>query len=254
MKMMTKSQHSPFFSAIRWIALFAFLVVVLASAKSARAGYLPVPNYSFELPDIGTNFPYAAPVLEDWQETPQPYWYDPSEFDGSPWDDLVGTFYNVANYTNSTATNSSYIDNCNGAQAVFLFALPEVGIFQSLDATYKPGKSYTMTVGLIGGGGGMTNGSTIDLYLYYVDDSGGTNIIGDTTVTNTIGNFPDETHFVDFSVSISNVQSTNAWAGKPIGLEIVATPSFGDPERVGWLLGCRQCSRAGRALCPELLL
>ena len=92
-----------------------------------------VPNYSFELPSIGTNSPYAAPVFDSWEESPQPYWYNPAEFGGSPWADLMGTFYNLPNFTNSQGTNSSYIYNCDGVQGAFLFVLPEVAIFQDYD-------------------------------------------------------------------------------------------------------------------------
>jgi hypothetical protein len=129
------------------------LAAMLALAGASRAGVLYVPNYDFASPDIGTNSPYAAPVLEDWQESAQPSWYDPAYFGGSPWSDLVGTFYNLPNFTNSTATNSSYIDNCDGVQAAFMFALPQVAIFQDLGATFDIGKTYTLTAGLIGGGG-----------------------------------------------------------------------------------------------------
>ena len=150
------------------------LAAMLALAGASRAGVLYVPNYDFASPDIGTNSPYAAPVLEDWQESAQPSWYDPAYFGGSPWSDLVGTFYNLPNFTNSTATNSSYIDNCDGVQAAFMFALPQVAIFQDLGATFDIGKTYTLTAGLIGGGGDMAAGSTFQLSLYYLD---GTNMV-----------------------------------------------------------------------------
>src|SRR5580658_163689 len=216
--------------------LMAFLfglAAMLALAGGVHAGNVYVPNYSFESPDIGTNSPYAAPVLDSWQESPQPSWYEQADFGGSPWEDLVGTFYNLPNFTNSMGTNSTYIDNCDGVTAAFMFALPQVAIYQDLNATFNVGKSYTLTVGLIGGGGDMTNGSTIQLSLYYLDGSSNMNIVAETTVTNTTANFPSETHFVDFEVQVPGVEATNAWAGQNIGIQLLATPNFDDPDSWG---------------------
>lgn len=209
----------------------AAVAVLAFFAGKLQAGNIYVPNYSFESPDIGTNSPYAAPVFEDWEFAPQPAYYDPTNF-GGPWEDLGGTFYNLPNFTNSQGTNNTYIFNCDGVQAAFLFALPDSGITQVLDATYEAGSSYTMTVGLIGGGGGMTNGSTFALNLYYLD---GTNmvIVGSSAVTNTLGNFPTEDEFVDFQVQVPEVQATNACVGQNIGIQLLATPDPYNPEAWG---------------------
>ena len=215
-----------------WAAVLG-LAALLTLAGGLRAGTLYVPNFSFESPDIGTNSPYAAPVFDDWQESPQPIWYNPADFGGSPWADLFGTFYNLPDFTNSMGTNDTYIDNCDGVQAAFLFALPEVAIFQDLDATYNVGYSYTLTVGLIGGGGGMTNGSTFELSLYYLDASNNMVTVAETTITNTESNFPTDTHLVDFQVQVPAVQATNAWAGQNIGIQLLATPDFNNPGSWG---------------------
>jgi hypothetical protein len=192
-----------------------------------------VPNYSFELPDIGTNSPYAAPVFDSWEESPQPDWYNPTNFGGSPWSDLFGTFYNLPDFTNAMATNSSYIYNCDGVQAAFLFAIPQVAIFQDINATFNVGKGYTLTVGMIGGGGGMADGSTFQLSLYYLDGSSNMDTVAMTTVTNTPANFPTDTHFVDFQAQVPGVNTTNPWAGQNIGIQLLATPDFDDPDQWG---------------------
>ncbi|MGP8240125.1 MAG: hypothetical protein ACLQVW_32580 [Limisphaerales bacterium] len=194
---------------------------------------ISVPNYSFESPDIGTNSPYAAPVLDSWEQSPQPYWYVPANFGGSPWAYLVGTFYNLPNFTNATATNTTYIDNCDGIQAAFLFSVPQVAIFQDINATFNAGKAYTLTVGLIGGGGNMADGSTFQLSLYYRDASSNMVTVAATTVTNTAANFPTDTHLVDFQVQVPGVKVTDAWAGKSIGMQLLATPDSYDPEQWG---------------------
>jgi hypothetical protein len=208
------------------------LAVVLTFARTLHAGNVYVPNSSFELPNIGTNSPYAAPVFQSWQESPQPDWYMPADFDGSPWSQLAGTFYNLPNFTNSMATNNTYIDNCDGAQAAFLFGLPQVAVSQELSATYEVGSTYTMTVALIGGGGGMVEGSTFQLSLYYLDASNNMDVVAMTAVTNTAANFPSETHFVDFQVQVPEVKTNDLWAGQNIGIQLMATPDFSDPS--GW--------------------
>jgi hypothetical protein len=202
------------------------LAVLLAGAGALRAGNLYVPNYDFASPDIGTNAPYAAPVLASWEESSQPFWYDPTEFDDTPWTDLAGTFYNVA-------FPGEYIDNCDGVQAAFLFAIPQAAIYQDLSATFNVGKAYTLTVGLIGGGGGMAEGSTLQLSLYYRDASNNMITVAATTVTNTADNFPTNTHLVDFQAQVPGVAASDAWAGRNIGIQLLATPDFGDPAQWG---------------------
>jgi hypothetical protein len=209
-----------------WLAAALGLAVLLAGPGALRAGNLYVPNYSFESPDIGTNSPYAAPVLDFWEESSQPGWYVPADYGGSPWADLAGTFYNVP-------FPGEFIGNCDGVQAAFLFALPQVAIFQDLAATFNAGKAYTLTVGLVGGGGDMAEGSTLQLSLYYRDASNNMVTVAATTVTNTAENFPTNTHLVDFEVQVPGVNATNAWAGQKIGIQLLATPAFNDPGQWG---------------------
>jgi len=209
-----------------WLAAALGLAVLLAGPGALRAGNLYVPNYSFESPDIGTNSPYAAPVLDFWEESSQPGWYVPADYGGSPWADLAGTFYNVP-------FPGEFIGNCDGVQAAFLFALPQVAIFQDLAATFNAGKAYTLTVGLVGGGGDMAEGSTLQLSLYYRDASNNMVTVAATTVTNTAENFPTNTHLVDFEVQVPGVIATDAWAGRTMGIQLLATPDFNDPGQWG---------------------
>ena len=220
-------------------ALAAGLVFLTAAASRVQAGNIYVPNYSFALPDIGTNSPYAAAVLQSWQQTSQPGWYSPADFDGAPWSDLAGTFYNAPDFTNSTETNTSYIGNCVGDQAAYLQVVPQVGILQVLSATFNVGKTYALTVGLIGGGGGMVEGSTFQLSLYYLDASSNMVTVAASTVTNTTAIFPADTNFVDFQVEVPGVRATDPWAGQNIGILLLATPDFYDPPQWGgyWDVG-----------------
>src|SRR6185295_4398509 len=117
-----------------------------------------IPNASFESPDST----YATNRMDSWEKNPQPFWYDENAF-GGPWDLATGIFSNAPN------VNGQIITNIHGEQAAFLFVLPQTGFFQDYDsidsddatpshnfnATFQPGKAYRLTVGLIGGGGGM---------------------------------------------------------------------------------------------------
>ena len=192
-----------------------------------------VPNYSFESPAVPEISPYAFPDMAAWEKSAQPDWYDPSANDDTPWADLMGTFYNVP-------FPGEFIDNCDGVQGAFLFALPGVAIFQDYDsiddastnashafnAAYTVGKAYTLTVGLIGGGGDMQPGATLQLGLYYRDASSNLVIVAATTITNSTTLFPTNTHLVDFQVQIPDTKATDPWAGKNIGIQLLSTAGF----------------------------
>jgi hypothetical protein len=75
--------------------------------------------------------------------------------------------YYTGIFKNSPTNSSDHIDNCDGDQAIWLFAVPEVALFQdnnsvdwddpapthAFDAKFEIGKSYQLTVGLLGGRG-----------------------------------------------------------------------------------------------------
>ena len=93
------------------------------------------------------------------------------------------------------------------------------------NAKYNVGRSYNLTVGVIGGGGGMSNGATLQLSFYYRDASNNMVTVAAATVTNTAEQFPTNTHFVDFQVHAPTVNPTDAWAGLNIGVNIASTVS-----------------------------
>ena len=210
------------------------LATLALSSAPLCAGTIAVPNASFESPVIPPVTPYAGPDMDDWQKSPQPAWYDPGQ--NGPWDWLMGTFYNVP-------SPSTFINNCDGTQAAFLFAVPEVAIFQDYDsvsgtntnpshafnALYNTNCAYTLTVGIIGGVSGnppLYDGATLRLSLYYRDAASNMVTVAATTVTNTAQLFPSNTHFVDFSVYIAGVRASDAWAGQNIGVQIASTVGF----------------------------
>src|SRR5262249_29870813 len=174
---------------------------------------------------------FAGPAMDGWRKAPQPIWYNDPIF---PWEQLMGQFLNTSN----GALN--HIDNMDGQQAAFLFALPQLAIFQDyntisgtsatpsrqFNAQFEAGKSYTLTVGVLGGGGGMSNGVTFEISLYYRDVASNMVTIAATTTTNSEALFPTNTHFTDFQVRIPFVKATDAWAGKRIGIQLASTVGF----------------------------
>ncbi len=207
-----------------WISLAALLA---CAPLSARGQSIAVPNYSFELPATG----YVSTNVNSWQKVPKPSWYQESS--GFTWDQLIGIFLNTA------PGQSDSIDNLAGNQAAYLFAVPQVGMFQdynsidwqtttpthAFNATYTVGKAYTLTVGINGGGGGMLDGATLALILYYRDAGGNMVTVASTTVVQSAAVFPTHTHMTDFTVTVPTVRATDPWAGKNIGIQLVSTVS-----------------------------
>jgi hypothetical protein len=209
------------------IACIATGVALAACASRTQAETLYVPNGSFETP---TTF-YVSVNVDSWQKVPKPDWYD--ESGGFLWDYNVGLFKN-------TATNSAdHIDNCDGNQGIWLFVVPEVALFQDYDsidwrspvpthafnATFEPGKSYQLTVGVIGAGGGMQQGATLELSLYYRDANSNQVPVAAISITNTPALFSNTTHLVDCQVSVPAVKASDAWAGRHIGIQMLSTVS-----------------------------
>ncbi len=198
------------------------LAFLFAGLGLVHAENITIPNGSFELPSTT----YVDPRVDVWQKTAKPFWYD--ESGGYAWDQLTGVFINTP------SPDASHIDNVEGAQALFLFAVPEVGLYldssstnnstgQAFAAQFEAGKSYTLTVGAIGGGGNMAEGVTLSLGLYYLDATTNRVNVATATITNSLSAFPNTTHLVDFQVSTPVVQATDAWAGRPLGIQLLST-------------------------------
>ncbi|MEO8428993.1 MAG: hypothetical protein ABI651_18005, partial [Verrucomicrobiota bacterium] len=187
-----------------------------------------VPNGSFEFPETD----FADPRMDGWQKAPEAVWYTGgAQF---PWDQLMGQFLNTTN------GSPNHIDNLDGKQAAFLTALPDVAIFQDynsingtntapghdFNARFEAGKSYSLTVGVLGGGGGMSNGATFQISMYYRDAASNMVTVASTTITNTKNLFPTNTHFIDFNVQLPSVKASETWAGKNIGIQLASTVGF----------------------------
>src|SRR5215831_14148988 len=189
------------------------------------AGTISIPNDSFESPATT----YVSINIDSWQKSPKPAWYQ--ESGGYLWTQLTGIF------KNTPSNSSDHIDNCDGNQALWLFAVPEVALFQDYDstdwqnlppnhqfaATFTPGKSYHLTAGVIGTGGGMAQGATLELSLYYLDAATNHLIVAATTLTNDPSVFSNNTHFIDCAVDTATVKASDPWAGQHIGIQLRST-------------------------------
>jgi len=199
----------------RLAAVVVGIMMLAAGAKKLQAAPIYIPNASFESPE--TNF--VSVNIDYWQKSAKPEWYDESAF--GPWSQLTGVFLNVP------ATEPEHIDNCDGKQAVWLWVVPEVELFQDLMATFEIGRSYHLTVGIIGGGGNMKDEVPIDIRLYYRDAENEKVTVGATTFT-----YNSDTgyvkHFNDVQLDIPQVTSADSWAGKNIGVQMISTLTLAD--------------------------
>ena len=190
---------------------------------------ITVPNGSFESPPVL----FTVNInIDSWQKSAQPDWY--TDTNTYLWSQLIGEFKN-------TATNApDHIDNCDGNQAIWMFARPDLALFQDYDSTdyrstvpthefnaiYEPGKAYHLTVAVMGGvtNYGLEDGDTIELSLYYRDAASNAVPVAATTVTNDNENvFTNHTHFLDFHADTPPVRAGDPWAGQHVGIALRST-------------------------------
>jgi hypothetical protein len=183
---------------------------------------ITVANGSFESPTT----PFVTVNINFWQKGPKPSWY--VEDGGFLWEQLIGGF------KNTESTEPDHLFNCDGDQALWLFAVPEVELFQdalapnpalpflNFNATYEPGRFYSLSLGINGGGGNMLEGVELQIGLYYRDEGGNKILIATTKVVHSVAAFPDHQHFTDFRVHVPVVRPTDPWAGKLIGIQVLS--------------------------------
>lgn len=208
------------------------LTALLAAAPALRAGNLYVPNGSFESPSTSL----AGPAIDSWQKAPQPPTFDPNVF--GAWDNLAGVFTN-------TPGSPVFIDNANANQLAYLFAYPQVAIFQDYNSTdwtgsapthafhakFRPGKAYTLAVGFTSSSyEPLSAGSTLQMSLYYRDASSNRVAVAATTVTYDPTVFTNLDRLLDFQVTIPEVKPTDPWAGQYIGIQFMTTTA---PNLIG---------------------
>ena len=204
----------------RWSGSSACVVLAWALAPQLLGAttVISLPNPSFEEPSTL----FVSTEVGSWKKSPKPDDYD----EGGGvflWDQLVGVFKNTA------PEKPDHIVNLDRTQALYLFANPRVGVF--LDATgpggsfpytYQPGDSLTLTVAVLGGGGGMLEGTPLRLELYHLGGDGERFLVSGTTVLHSRQQFPTTTQFFDFEVTVPQVRSTDPWANRRIGIGLLS--------------------------------
>ncbi len=195
------------------------IFAILALVNDAPAQPITVSNALFELP----NTMYAIPDVAIWNTIPP---------QGSN-EAAIGVFTN-----NPAFDAGAYITNCVGTQAAYMFSDPGLVLYQVLPATYTVGAGYQLITGLIGGPASAeypvpADGAIMQMSLFYLS---GTNMvaIGYTNVVNTTNTFSNIIQFVDFELDIPSVQSTDAWAGKNIGVAFSTILPDGVQEGGTW--------------------
>jgi hypothetical protein len=197
----------------------------MAAVLGLRLGAQPisVPNYSFESQTAPASYPFVNVNVDSWQKAAEPAYYGPAigtPF-GIPWAGTAGVFLDVNPYANHL-----------GSQAGYILGFPEVTLFQDynsspthdFNATFDVGKSYNLTIGVFGKDS-LAPGSTLQLSLYYLDNANNHISVGSTTITYSLAAFPTNTplNLVDYQVNVPTVQSTDAWAGKTLGIQLLST-------------------------------
>jgi hypothetical protein len=191
---------------------------------------IDIPNGSFESP-VTTNVDIR---IDSWEDNPQSPFFDPSQFGGQPWETLMGRF------ANTDPTNFDHIVNMDGTQAAYIFTFPGAGFFQDVDSidwsitngvpTHMfdvpliAGRSYTLTAGFTSSSNEpLTNGASMQMSLYYGDGPTNMTVIAANNVVFDTKVFTNLTHFIDFQATIPQVNATDPWAGKPVGIGFTST-------------------------------
>jgi hypothetical protein len=186
--------------------LLVLAPVIALAAAPARSASIHIENASFEAPVIDPCGFQVLPYVDQWRELDL-------DNQGST---NTGIFINTLPGSPDRVLNA----DCN--QLAFLGSAQGNGFEQDLVSVYKVGCAYRLTVG-VGGSMRFPPSSseptdTIELVLYYLEDSNTVDIIHYTVEAMEPNSF-----LQDFRTDLPTVQATDAWAGKNIGVAIRAT-------------------------------
>jgi hypothetical protein len=168
--------------------------------------FIPIANASFEAPAVDPNAFPAVPVVEQWIEIDL---------------DTLGST-NTGVFGNTAPGGDDHIVNVDGSLLAFLGSEKGNALEQNLEATYRMGCDYRLTVAV-----GISStfppsaqepADTLELVFYYVDDANAVDIASRTVEVTGLS----ATQLRDFSLTLPTVGSTDAWAGKTIGVAIRA--------------------------------
>jgi len=234
-------------------ALLLFGVTLLGSFR-AIAQPIAVPNFSFESQTAPPFYPYVNTSVDSWQKAPEPaYWPSVQTNYGIPWNGTAGVFLDVNPYVNHDGSQVGYILNFPG---VALFQDYSTSATHDFNVTYTVGRSYNMTIGVFGKDS-LTPGSTLQLSVYYRDNSDNIVNVSSTTLTYSSDAFPMSTNsplsLIDFNVNVPTVQASDAWAGQHMGIELLSNTPLGLSSAGNWDFDNVRLTETPEPACGSLL-
>jgi len=167
---------------------------------------IPIENASFESPVVDPNGFGAVPLVDGWIEIDV--------------DTLSST--NTGVFANTEPNSFDHIVNADGNQLAFLGSQMGNALEQDLDTVYKAGCDYCMTVGVSVSTRFPPSAAepvdTLELVFYYRD----ANDVVDIAHQTVEAAGQSYTQLLDFSVQLPTVQAGDDWAGKAIGIALLA--------------------------------
>jgi hypothetical protein len=184
-----------------YVCLSVFILLILWITSEVRSASIPIENASFEAPAIDPNAFPAVPYADHWIEL------DVDTLSSS----------NTGVFANTAEDSPDHIINPDGSQLAFLGTETGNGFEQDMEATYKVGCDYRLTVA-VGVSwrfppSGESPADLLELVLYYHDGNEPIDIVCQTVTA-----LPWSQMLQDFSVYLPKVSSDDAWAGKNIGI------------------------------------
>ncbi|MBN2131625.1 MAG: hypothetical protein JW741_19155, partial [Sedimentisphaerales bacterium] len=188
------------------MCLIVLILVSVWAGSPVWAASIPIANASFEAPAVDPNAFPAVPFVDEWIEVDL---------------DVLGST-NTGVFANTPADSDDHVVNADGRQLAFLGSELGNALEQDLQAAYKTGCDYRLTVA-VGISGRFPPSTaepvdTLELVLYYVEDANAVDIVRQAVPATDLS----PTHVQDFSVYLPTIDSTDSWAGKTIGVAIRA--------------------------------
>jgi hypothetical protein len=167
---------------------------------------IPIENASFEAPVVDPNGFGAVPLVNGWTEVDI--------------DTMFST--NTGVFANTDPNSFDHIINADGSQLAFLGSQMGNALEQDLDAIYKAGCDYRLTVGVSVSSrfppAVVEPVDTLELVLYYRD----ANDVVDIARQTVEATGQSYTQLQDFTLELATVHTDDAWAGKNIGIALRA--------------------------------
>ncbi|HCO94775.1 MAG TPA: hypothetical protein DIU00_12630 [Phycisphaerales bacterium] len=190
------------------INLFVLILFGSWAAAPVMAASIAIENASFEAPLIDPNNAFGAvPYVDGW-----------TEIDIDP----EGLSRNTGVFANTAEGNEDHIVNADGSQLAFLGSQTGNALEQDLDAIYKAGCDYRLTIGVSVSSrfppAAVEPVDTLELVLYYSD----VNSVVDIAHRKVEATGQSYTQLQDFSLELTMVQTGDAWAGMNIGIALRA--------------------------------